>query len=271
VTTHRIPVGESHLTVREQGTGPALLFCHSLTFDSTMFDAQAQALSERFRVLRVDLHGHGTSGHPLTDYSLDQMASDLPAVLDHLGVQTCGYVGHSMGGMVGMRFVLANPERVERLALLNTSANEQEQPLRDIFHQVNEDSRGKPTNATTVDFVLGLMFSEGFIADAPVAVAPFRKMLADPPEGDGIYYAAKAVIWRNSVLDQIGTIDVPTLVLTSDIDTSVPAQHSRDIAQRVPGAKLIELSGSGHLTPVERASQVTELLAHHFEHLGGEA
>lgn len=271
MNTHHIPVGDAQLTVREQGQGPALVFCHSLTFDSTMFDAQAQALSKHFRVLRIDLHGHGTSGHPLTDYTLEQMADDLPAVLDHLGIDRCGYVGHSMGGMVGMRFVLAHPDRVSHLALLNTSAAEQEQPLRDIFHQVNEDSRGKPTNDVTVDFVLGLMFSEGFIAKAPVTVAPFRKMLAQPPEGDGIYYAAKAVIWRSSVLDKLSAITVPTLVLTSDIDTSVPAQHSRDIAQRVPGAALVELTGSGHLTPVERAEHVTELLAHHFETLGAQA
>ena len=96
-------------------------------------------------------------------------------------------------------------------------------------------------------------------------------MLAEPPEGDGIYYAAKAVIWRTSVLDQLYNIEVPTLVLTSDIDTSVPAQHSRDIAERLPDVRLIELSGSGHLTPVERAQKVTELLAQHFQRLGAQA
>ena len=271
MTTHQIKIGDAHLTVRDEGTGPALVFCHSLTFDSTMFDAQAKALAAHFRVLRIDLHGHGTSGHPLTDYSLDQMADDLPKVLDQLGISRCGYIGHSMGGMVGMRFVLAHPDRVSHLALLNTSAAEQEQPLRDIFHEVNESSRGKPTNNATVDFVLGLMFSESFIKEAPDTVAPFRQMLAEPPEGDGIYYAAKAVIWRSCVLDQLGTIDIPTLVLTSDIDTSVPAQHSREIAQRLPDAQLIELSGSGHLTPVERSEQVTDILAQHFQPLGAQA
>jgi len=269
--THRIPIRDYHLIVQEQGQGPALLFCHSLTFDSSMFNAQAASLAAHFRVIRLDLHGHGASGHPLADYSLEQMASDIPAVLDHLGIERCGYVGHSMGGMVGMRFALAHPDRVQRIALLNTSAAEQEQPLRDIFHQVNEDSRGKPTNHATVDFVLGLMFSEGFISAQPDTVAPFREMLANPPEGDGIYFAAKAVIWRTSVLDQLEHIDMPTLVLTSDIDTSVPAGHSRDIATRVPAAELVELSGSGHLTPVERAQEVTSMLHRHFAQLGGDA
>jgi 3-oxoadipate enol-lactonase len=269
--THRIPIGSYHLIAQEQGTGPALLFCHSLTFDSSMFDAQAQALAEHFRVIRLDLHGHGQSSHPLEDFELEQMAEDLCKVLDHLQIDRCGYVGHSMGGMVGMRFALAHPDRVAALALLNTSANEQEQPLRDIFHQVNEDSRGKPTNPATVDFVLGLMFSEGFITAQPSTVAPFRQMLAEPPEGDGIYFAAKAVIWRSSVLDQLAQIDIPTLVLTSDIDTSVPASHSRDIAQAVPGARLIELTGSGHLTPVERSAEVIDVLTDHFTLQGGHA
>ncbi len=271
MSTIRIPIRDYHLTARVQGEGSPLLFCHSLTFDSSIFDAQASTLAEHHRVIRLDLHGHGQSGHPLKDFALEQMADDLALVLDHLGIERCGHVGHSMGGMVGMRFALAHPERVARLALLNTSASEQEQPLRDIFHQVNEDSRGKPTHSATVDFVLGLMFSEGFITAQPHAVAPFRKMLAEPPEGDGIYFAAKAVIWRSSILEQLGQLDVPTLVLTSDIDTSVPAGHSRDIAARLPGAELIEFTGSGHLTPVERAAEVTTLLARHFGHLGGDA
>jgi len=264
VKTHRIPIGSSHLTVYEDGTGPPLLFAHSLTFDSSMWGHQVAALSGQHRVLRVDLHGHGLSGHPLCDYDLEQMADDLAMVLNHLGIDQCGYVGHSMGGMVGMRFAMAHPERVDRLALLNTSANEQEEPMRSLFHQVNEDSRGKPTNPTTVDFVLGLMFSEGFQTTNPTVVAPFRKLLAEPPEGDGTYFAAKAVIWRTTVLEDLDQIDVPTLVMTSDIDTSVPATHSRDIAARIPGAEFIELNGSGHLTPVERSEAVSSALANHF-------
>jgi pimeloyl-ACP methyl ester carboxylesterase len=251
VKTHRVPVGDYHLNVYEDGNGPPLLFAHSLTFDSSMWAHQVAALSSRYRVLRVDLPGHGGSGHPLCDYALEQMASDLIAVLDHFGIDQCGYVGHSMGGMVGMRLALAHPDRVHRLALLNTSANEQEEPLRSLFHEVNENSRG-------------LMFSEGFRATNPTVVAPYRKRLAEPPEGDGIYFAAKAVIWRTTVLDGLNKLAVPTLVMTSDIDTSVPASHSRDIAERIPGAELIELSGSGHLTPVERSEVVSSALAQHF-------
>ncbi len=262
--THNIPVGEYSLTVYEDGSGPPILFGHSLTFDSSMWAHQVAALAENNRVLRIDLHGHGQSGHPDQDFTLEQMANDIAQVMDHLGIQQCGYVGHSMGGMVGMRFAMTHPDRVNKLALLNTSANEQEEPMRSLFHQVNEDSRGKPTNQTTVDFVLGLMFSDGFQRSHPSVVAPFRQLLADPPQGDGTYFAAKAVIWRTSVLEQLADIAVPTLVVTSDIDTSVPASHSHDIAARIPNASLLELNGSGHLTPVECADDITGALAAHF-------
>ena len=262
--THRIAMGGYSLTVYEDGAGPPILFGHSLTFDSSMWAHQAAALAEHHRVLRVDLHGHGQSGHPDQDYTLEQMAGDVARVLDHLEVQQCGYVGHSMGGMIGMRFAMAHPERVNRLALLNTSAAEQEEPMRSLFHQVNEDSRGKPTNQTTVNFVLGLMFSESFQRAHTAVVAPFRQLLADPPEGDGTYFAAKAVIWRTNVLEGLTNIEAPTLVVTSDIDTSVPPAHSHDIAASIPGASLLELSGSGHLTPVECADAITDALAAHF-------
>jgi len=268
---HRIALDGYEICVHEQGSGPALMLGHSLTFDSAMWEAASGQLSDRFRVLRVDLPGHGASGHPYRDYTLEEMADDLAAVLDHLGIDRCGYAGHSMGGMVGMRFALAHPARVASLALLNTSAAEQEQPMRDLFHQVNESSRGKPSDAQTVKFVMGLMFSGGFMVEQPDKVAPFEQLLFEPTDGEGVYWAARGVIFRTNVLDRLSSLDLPTLVITSDGDTSVPTSHSQAIASSMTCAELINLGGAGHLTPIEREAEVTAALARHFAHLGEQA
>jgi pimeloyl-ACP methyl ester carboxylesterase len=265
VKTVYVPMDGYRLTVYEEGVGPPLLFCHSLTFDSTMWADQVNALSSQYRVLCLDLHGHGASGHPMREHTLEQMAEDLLTVLDYLNVSECGLVGHSMGGMVAMRFAMAHPGRVTHLALLNTSAHAQGEPIRSLFHQVNEESRGKPTNSSTVDFVMELMFSRRFMDEHPARVAPFRQMLAQAPEGDGTYWAARAVIWRTSVLDELPKIDVPTLVLCSDVDTSVPPSHSVAIAAQVAHSELVELVGPGHLTPVEEPASVTSALRQHLE------
>jgi len=261
--THFLERDGYGLRIQDQGQGIPILFGHSLTFDSTMWNAQAPVLSERFRVLRIDLHGHGGSGAPAREFTLEDMADDIAACLDDLGIDRVGYVGHSMGGMVGMRFALRHGDRVAALALMNTSAEPDPDSVRDLFHKVNEGSRGKPSNPQTVQFVLSLMFSHAFMSAQPEAVKPYERMLYEPPDPDGVYRAAHAVIWRSNVLPDLNAITAPTLVITSGQDNSTPA-HQGEAIVRVMGAEHHHLADAGHLSPVEAPAVVSEQLATHF-------
>ncbi len=260
----RIDLGGHHLSFWECGEGPPLLFGHSLTFDHQMFTPQAEALQDRHRVLLVDLHGHGASTAPDRLFTLEEMADDLARALDALDIDGVGYVGHSMGGMVGQRLALRHPDRVKAMALLNTTAGVDPDTIRDLFHHVNETSRGKPSDPRTVAFVLSLMFCEAFRENHPEAVKPFEKLLFEPTEQDGVYRAAHAVIWRQSILESLEELDVPTLVMTSDLDTAVPAVWGEAIAASVPRARLHPLEGCGHLSPVEQPQAVAQVLGDFF-------
>ena len=87
-----------------------------------MWDAQADALAEHFRVVRYDTRGHGGSPVPPGPYDIDDLADDVVALLDTLGVEKAHFVGLSLGGMTGMRLAARNPERVDRLVVLCTGA-----------------------------------------------------------------------------------------------------------------------------------------------------
>lgn len=265
MTTHDVAVGDRTLHIRDAGSGPPVVMLHSLTFDSAMFDAQVPGLAEAHRVLRVDLHGHGATRIPSKKLDLEQIADDVVAALDALGVPHASFVGHSMGGMVSQRIALRHPDRVASLALLNTSGQPEAPHIRDMYHQVNEGSRGKPTNAATVGFVLSLMFSPTFAAEHPDRVEPFRALLSDPPDPEGVYWTAYAVIWRSDLREHLPRIACPTLVVTSSKDGSTPPDHGRTIARLIPDAAFVSLDGAGHLTPVERPDEVTRLLLEHLE------
>ncbi|MEE2830245.1 MAG: alpha/beta fold hydrolase [Myxococcota bacterium] len=251
-----VDLGGYSLAVKDRGAGPAVLFGHSLTFDSAMFDRVADQLSERFRVVQVDLPGHGGSGTPKEVFSLEEVADDLPGLLDGLGIERAAWVGHSMGGMVGMRFALQHPKRVGALALLNTSAEAEIPNMRDLYHHVNESSRGKPSTKPTVEFVLSLMFSEAFREQHPDRVEPYRTLLYEPSDAEGVYRMARSVIWRDSVLESLGGLDTPCLVITAALDTAVPAHFGESIARSVPGCRRLQLDDCGHLSPEERPEEV---------------
>jgi len=264
MTVHDLAFDGYQLRVHESGTGPPVCFGHSLTFDAAMFQAQVPTLARSHRVLRFDLHGHGGSTAPDRVFTLDDAADDVARALDMLGVDRTAWVGHSMGGMVGMRLALRHPGRVSRMALLNTSANAEPDAVQQMYHQVNEGSRGKPSNPATVEFVLQLMFSPEFSKAHPDQVAPFRKILFEPPDSEGVYRMAHAVIWREDLLEQVRGLDLPVMVLTSAADTSTPASRGKAIAEAVSGAVATEVPG-GHMSPVEQAETVTALLADFLE------
>src|SRR3989440_1727941 len=111
------------LEVTDAGSGPALLLVHGFGGAKEDFADHIDALAERHRVVTFDHRGHGESGAPpeLDAYSLDRMAADVLGVADALGIDSFRLLGHSMGGMVARRVVLAHPARIDALVLMDTS------------------------------------------------------------------------------------------------------------------------------------------------------
>src|ERR1700751_5526161 len=87
-----------------------------------MWQPQADRLKPRFCTLRYDIRGHGRSPAPPGPYSMDDLGSDLVALLDRLGIERASLCGLSIGGMISMWVAAPAPERVERLVLCCTSA-----------------------------------------------------------------------------------------------------------------------------------------------------
>jgi 3-oxoadipate enol-lactonase len=105
-----------------EGDGPVVTMSHSLGCNLSMWDDQARALRDRYRVLRFDTRGHGQSSAPPGPYSLEQMAEDLRGLLTGLGIAETHFVGLSMGGMIGQVFALKYPAMIQSLVLCDTTS-----------------------------------------------------------------------------------------------------------------------------------------------------
>ncbi len=111
------------LAVERIGEGPPFLMVHGFTGAKEDFADHAPRFAEHSQVVRFDHRGHGASEKPpdVAAYSLDRLAADTIEVADALGLERFTLLGHSMGGMVARRLVLAHPERVDALVLMDTS------------------------------------------------------------------------------------------------------------------------------------------------------
>ncbi|HEY0716509.1 MAG TPA: alpha/beta hydrolase [Streptosporangiaceae bacterium] len=126
-----ITVGGVRLAYRESGdlAAPPLVLLHGLGEDSTGWDEVAAAFGDRFRVLAVDLRGHGHSGRPGT-YSLSLMRDDVLGLLGELGLAQITLMGHSLGGAVAFLAAEARPDLVGRLIVEDvTPTFRRDQPL----------------------------------------------------------------------------------------------------------------------------------------------
>jgi len=229
---------------------PVLVLSNSLGSDLGMWDPQMPALTERFRVLRYDSRGHGQSAVPPGPYRIEDLGRDLLALLDALGLSRVHYCGLSLGGMVGMWLGVNAPDRVDRLVLCNTSAY---LGPPELWNARIEAVRGSGMQAV-VPQVLERWLTPSYRARAPEAVEKVRRMLlATPPEG---YVACATAIRDMDQRESISAIRAPALVVVGARDPATPPEHGRQIAERVRGAKVVELPAA-HLSNVEAADRFT--------------
>ena len=241
---------------------PVLVLGSSLGTTRDMWRPQLAALAERFRVLRYDHRGHGASAVVDGRYTIADLGNDVLDLLDSADVDRVHYAGVSLGGMVGMWLASHAPERLDRMALLCTSAY---LPPASAWAERASAVLGDGMPAIA-DVVVGRWFTPAFAAVSPDVVAAARAMLVGtPPVG---YAGCCAAIEQMDQRDDLAKISAPTLVIAGEDDPAIPPEHGRAIADAVPGARF-ELVPGAHIASLESAATVTALLISHFDGAGG--
>jgi 3-oxoadipate enol-lactonase len=243
--------------------GPVLLLGSSLGTALAMWDAQIGPLSERFRVVRFDHRGHGGSPVPPGPYSIAALARDVLALLDELGIARASYAGISLGGMVGLWLAAHAPERVDRLVALCTTAH---LPPPESWAERAAAVEQAGSTEPVADAVVDRWLTPEFARARPDLRAWLRAMLvASSPTG---YAACCRAIGGMDLRADLRRIAAPTLVVAGEQDRSTPPEHGERIAAAIAGARLEILSPAAHIAAVERADEVTRLIAGHLSAAG---
>jgi 3-oxoadipate enol-lactonase len=250
-----------------QVTGPddahVVLLGGALGTTHTLWQAQVDVLSQRFRVVAYDHRGHGKSEVPPGPYAIADLGGDVLALLDDLGAERASYVGISLGGMVGLWLAANAPDRVERLVVMCAAAVSPvgSEPWDERAAQVRENGTAAVAEAT-----LSRWFLPSYTEQRTDRFAQIERDLMDTPaEG----YAACCEAIRDMDLSEgLAGITAPALVLAADSDQSIPAEHVLRVAGQIPGARFEVIEDAAHLVVVSHADRVNGLL---LDHLAGSA
>ncbi len=247
-----------HAVVDGPADAPPLVLGPSLGTTTAMWEPQLAALAARFRVVRFDHPGHGGSSSDPLSKSVGDIGARLLETMDQLGITRASYAGLSLGGMVGMWLAANAPERVDRLALLCTSAKlGTAQYWQHRAATIRADGMG-----AVVDAVTERWFTPQFHESELKVCERYRRLFCTIDVAG--YAACCEAIAVMDLREDLAAISATTLVVAGADDTATPPEHGELIAAAIPRANLHVVANAAHLANVEQPAEVGALLVAHF-------
>ncbi len=252
-------LGGTEIDYDVRGAGPAVLFLHAFPLGQFMWDAVAESLAGRHRVVRFDARGFGGTPPDDEPLTMERIADDAAALLGLLGIEKAIVTGCSMGGYAAFAFVRRHPERLAGLVLQDTRAGADTDEARanrvSLAARVLEEGAGAAAEA-----FLPKLVGETTKREDPELVERLReRILATSPKG--IAQALYGLGARSDSRDTLGQVQVPTLVVVGEEDVLTPPAEAEAMAAAIPGSRVAVIPRAGHLSNLERPSAYDDVLA----------
>jgi 3-oxoadipate enol-lactonase len=226
--------------------------------DKHLWDLQRIALAPWFRTIAFDNRGAGRSDKPYGAYSMDQMADDAAAVLDHVGVDSAHVVGASMGGVISQVMALRHPDRVRSLTLACTACRHH--PWRkELLAEWAETAQTSGMGAMTAAAARWVIGPRSFRRLAP-AIGWMGPLALSRPAHAFAGQVAGILSLDDQLADRLVEITVPTLVIVGNQDILTPRGDSEEIAEAIPTAELVVISGAAHGFMIEHGTTFNRIM-----------
>ncbi len=263
----RITSGDAEIFYEVLGSGSPVVLLHPFPANHDLWKPAAQALLPRYRILFLDLRGHGESDIGEGPATMEKHAADIARILDHEQIGRAPFAGVSIGGYVLFEFWRRFAGRVEALALCNTKAQADTPEARGgrlksatevmecgtepFFESMLPKLLGKTTYATRPDLVEG-------------AVRMMRKMSTED-----VAMVQRGMAERRDSVETLKTINVPTLVVTGDEDILTGVAEAEVMRRNIPDCPMKVIAKAGHYSPWERPEEVGKLLRQFLDGVRG--
>jgi aminoacrylate hydrolase len=240
----KLAVAGGEIHYEETGKGRPLIFVSGLNGVGSYWQPQVPEFASRYRVITYDQRGTGQSDRKQREFSVDQMAADLEALMDGLGIERAHLVGLSTGGAIGQTLAIEQPHRLDRLVLCSTWTY-----CDPWFRRLFEARRALYQQAGTEVHAMFhplFLYSPDYVNahDAEIDEERRRSAAAAPPVEVSVGRINALLAFDRRA--GLARIKAPTLILASDNDFITPGYHAEALRRAIPGARLAILEGGGH-------------------------
>lgn len=241
------------------GKGPALVLLHGFLESLEIWDDFALALSRDFSVVCIDLPGHGKSDAVAGVHTMELMAASVKAVLDHLGLSSCAFAGHSMGGYVSLAFAGIYPEDTKGIVLFHSQAAPDSDETR-----VNRDRTiniVKKSRSVFIRQFIPELFDPRNVANYSLQIKNLVR-IASEVKDENIIAALEGMKERKGWLGLLESSEVPVLFIAGKQDSRIPFSLIMDQALIPAHSEVLLLENVGHMGFLEAPSITMEAIRH---------
>jgi 3-oxoadipate enol-lactonase len=258
----RLDLNATTAHYREDGNqaGPAVVFCHALGTDLSLWDAVIARMPQTLRLVRYDLRGHGQSGAPTGPYAMGALIGDAEQLLDRLEIRDCVFVGLSIGGMIAQGLAVKRLDQIRALVLSNTAAKlGTKQIWQARIDQIRRD--GLQTHSNDI---LSRWFTPTYRNTNDLQ--RWHDMLRDQSLGG--YLGCAAAISGTDFYTPTSGLRLPTLGIAGTEDPATPPDLVRETVNLIPGSRMELVRRAAHLPCVEQPDRYAEILTAFLREIG---
>ena len=246
----KVNINGIELAYTRQGKGNPLVLLHGFPLDHHIWDEILQLHEDTFDLIIPDLRGFGESTTVDTPYTMDDFASDIAGLLDHLGIQKIAIAGHSMGGYVSLAFARLFPDQVTGLALVASQTLADPPDRKEGRYKSAEDVKqngiGSIVDTMTTKFTSDEQLQE------------FSRQTMERQRPAAYIGALKAMAERTDSTSLLTSADYPIVLIHGNADVLIPIDRAHEIKSLIPGAHLVELNGVGHMPMLEAVQETAD-------------
>ena len=277
IPLEKVRVGDIDVAYKMFGQGDPILLISPAQADMNTWELSANLseLSSNHTVIVFDNRGVGNTTTGNRPFSIQQFANDTAGLLDALNIQKADVLGYSLGSFIAQQLAVTHPDKVNRLVLVAASCGGKEsippspELPKMVIDVINKIANDTPVTSQEVKALMSQGLGSGWLKLHPnfletMPIPEAKDLFPSITPNNNLKQLKAVEDWMatnwNGVCDELRKISIPTLIITGTDDTNVPTQNSLIIAEKNPGAWLIQIKDAGHQLPGQYPDKINKII-----------